>query len=257
MVPIQAISTASNHELGGFDTRFILLQEAARESGGVILYSDPRGCGGDRTYSDGCAMIFVNGELVALGCQFSLEDVEVVTAIIDVDDVEAFRPIQTLNNTSLDIEASHELSVNYDICSGQSNAASNGHAQRIERPTFQMEEQMEMGPACWIWDYLRRSNAAGFVVPLSGGIDSGCTATIIFSMCRLVIDALQAGNTQVKADVQRIAGAKDWLPRNPSELCNRILHTIYMGVSGHSSEKTRSRALYLCKTSKRNAPWAV
>jgi NAD+ synthase (glutamine-hydrolysing) len=247
VVPIQAISTASNHELGGFDTRFILLQEAARESGGVILYSDQRGCGGDRTYSDGCAMIFVNGELVALGRQFSLEDVEVVTATINVDDVEAFRPIQTLNNTSLDIEASHELSVNYDICSGQSNAASNGHAQRIERPTFQMEEQMEMGPACWIWDYLRRSNAAGFVVPLSGGIDSGCTATIIFSMCRLVIDALQAGNTQVKADVQRIAGAKDWLPRNPSELCNRILHTIYMGVSGHSSEKTRSRARRLAE----------
>jgi NAD+ synthase (glutamine-hydrolysing) len=118
VIPIQAISTASNHELGGFDTCFILLQEAARESGGVILYSDQRGCGGDRTYSDGCAMIFVNGELVALGRQFSLEDVEVVTATVNLDDVEAFRPIQTHNNILLNIEASHELSIDYNLCSG-------------------------------------------------------------------------------------------------------------------------------------------
>jgi NAD+ synthase (glutamine-hydrolysing) len=245
-VPVQSISTASNHELGGFDARFVLLQEAALESGGVLLYSDQRGCGGDRTYSDGCAMIFMNGELVAQGLQFSLEDVEVVTAKIQVDDVEAFHSVEVQNTTD-GIMDGYCLSVDYDVFSGQQDVLSNGYAHCIDRPTFQMEEQMELGPACWIWDYLRRSNAAGFVVPLSGGIDSGCTATIIFSMCRLVMDALQAGNEQVKADVQRIAGTKDWLPKSPSELCNRILHTIYMGVSGHSSEKTRSRARRLAE----------
>lgn len=58
-----------------------------------------------------------------------------------------------------------------------------------------------LGPAAWLWDYLRRSKAAGFLVPLSGGIDSCSTATLVFSMCRMVIDALKAGNEQVKADV--------------------------------------------------------
>ena len=46
-----------------------------------------------------------------------------------------------------------------------------------------------LGPACWLWDYLRRSNMAGFLLPLSGGIDSSSTAVIVGSMCTLVARA--------------------------------------------------------------------
>ena len=48
------------------------------------------------------------------------------------------------------------------------------------------------GPACWLWDYLRRSGASGFLLPLSGGADSSAVAAIVASMCRLVFDAAQA-----------------------------------------------------------------
>lgn len=44
-----------------------------------------------------------------------------------------------------------------------------------------------------MWDYLRRSRQAGFFVPLSGGIDSCATATIVYSMCRLVVEAAGKG----------------------------------------------------------------
>jgi NAD+ synthase (glutamine-hydrolysing) len=88
---------------------------------------------------------------------------------------------------------------------------------------------------------------AGFMVPLSGGIDSGCTATIVLSMCRLVMEALEDGNAEVAADMQCIVGLGNWWPKDPKELCNRILHTINMGVSGHSSEQTRSRAYRLAQ----------
>lgn len=46
-----------------------------------------------------------------------------------------------------------------------------------------------LGPACWLWDYLRRSRTQGYFVPLSGGIDSCATAVIVYSMCRLVAEA--------------------------------------------------------------------
>lgn len=36
-------------------------------------------------------MIMVNGEIVAQGSQFSLEDVEVVIATVDLEEVRAFR----------------------------------------------------------------------------------------------------------------------------------------------------------------------
>lgn len=56
------------------------------------------------------------------------------------------------------------------------------------------EEEIALGPACWLWDYLRRcGGVSGFFLPLSGGIDSCATATIVHSMCRLVVEACENG----------------------------------------------------------------
>jgi NAD+ synthase (glutamine-hydrolysing) len=61
------------------------------QSGGIYLYANQQGCDGDRLYYDGCAMIMLNGAIVAQGSQFSLNDVEVVTATIDIEDVRAHK----------------------------------------------------------------------------------------------------------------------------------------------------------------------
>jgi NAD+ synthase (glutamine-hydrolysing) len=49
------------------------------------------------------------------------------------------------------------------------------------------QEEIALGPACWLWDYLRRSRAAGFLLPLSGGADSSSVAAIVGCMCQLVV----------------------------------------------------------------------
>ena len=49
------------------------------------------------------------------------------------------------------------------------------------------EEEIALGPACWLWDYLRRSGAIGFLLPLSGGADSSSVAAIVGCMCQLVV----------------------------------------------------------------------
>ena len=59
-------------------------------------------------------------------------------------------------------------------------------------------EEMVSAAACWMWDYLRRSGATGFVLPLSGGADSASTASIVFQMCRLMVNAERSGNKSVK-----------------------------------------------------------
>lgn len=84
------------------------------------------------------------------------------------------------------------------------------------------EEEVALGPACWLWDYLRRSGAAGFFLPLSGGIDSCATATIVHSMCREVIKAVSEGNEQVIKDVRRLCAEpadSTWLPTTSQEVC--------------------------------------
>lgn len=87
------------------------------------------------------------------------------------------------------------------------------------------QEEIELGPACWLWDYLRRSKASGFFLPLSGGLDSCSVATIVYSMCRLVVEKAKEGDEQVLKDARRIVGEEadsDYLPTDPKEFCGLV-----------------------------------
>jgi NAD+ synthase (glutamine-hydrolysing) len=250
-VEIFTNSSGSHHNLRKLDQRVSLIKGATGRNGGVYLYSNQQGCDGDRLYFDGCAMVLINGDIVAQGSQFGLDDVLVVTAVVDLDEVRAFRFAPSRGAQSLNAPTYQRIRTDFSLSRegddfNLSLVPSDPRPLRVHLP----EEEIALGPACWLWDYLRRSNQAGFLVPLSGGIDSCSTATLVFSMCREVIKALEQGNAQVKADVQRIAGAYDaegWLPKTPQELCNRILHTVYMGMKTQSSTETRSRAERLAK----------
>jgi NAD+ synthase (glutamine-hydrolysing) len=90
-VEIFTNSSGSHHELRKLYTRVDLIKEATQKLGGVYLYANQQGCDGDRLYYDGCAMIALNGTIIAQGSQFSLTDVEVVTATIDIEEVRAHR----------------------------------------------------------------------------------------------------------------------------------------------------------------------
>lgn len=84
-------SSGSHHELRKLDTRINLIKEATAKTGGVYMYSNQRGCDGDRLYYDGCAMIMNSGKVLAQGSQFSLKDVEVQTAVVDLDEIWSYR----------------------------------------------------------------------------------------------------------------------------------------------------------------------
>lgn len=61
-------------------------------------------------------------------------------------------------------------------------------------------------------------------------------------MCRLVVQAIKAGNQDVITDVRRIAAYSDKLPDTPEEFCGQIFHTVYLGMANQSSKETRQRA---------------
>jgi NAD+ synthase (glutamine-hydrolysing) len=239
-------SSGSHHSLRKLDTRISLIQEATRKCGGIYLYANQQGCDGDRLYYDGCAMIIVNGEIKAQGTQFSLTDVEVLTATVDLEEVWSYRfaPSRGMQAIATPeykrVQADFRLSPVGDIFDVDS-VPTPTRALRIHAP----EEEISLGPACWMWDFLRRSGAAGFFIPLSGGLDSASTATLVYSMAKLVVEAVEAGNEQVKKDIRRIAGPyhpEGWLPKTPQEVCNALLCTAYLGMKQQSSQDTRSRA---------------
>ncbi|KAL1668852.1 hypothetical protein GGF50DRAFT_96045 [Schizophyllum commune] len=241
-VEIFTNSSGSHHELRKLYRRVELIKEATLKTGGIYLYANQQGCDGDRLYYDGCPLIAVNGEIVAQGTQFSLDDVQVVSATIDVEDVRAHRH----GKMSWGMQASgaeryQRIEVNFALSGDDLSIL---QSTKISIKYHEPEEEIALGPACWLWDYLRRSRAQGFFLPLSGGIDSCATAVIVYSMCRLVVEKAKEGDLQVIADARRISGeppTSTYIPTSPHEFASRIFHTCYMGTE-NSSVETRERA---------------
>jgi len=64
-------------------------------------------------------MIAVNGKIIAQGSQFSLNDVEVVTATIDIEDVRAHRTVSSRNMQAAGAERYHRIEAPFALNSGK------------------------------------------------------------------------------------------------------------------------------------------
>lgn len=128
-------SSGSHHELRKLYTRVELIKEATlkvrpdaitrvsciscpSQLGGIYLYANQQGCDGDRLYYDGCPLIAVNGQIVAQGSQFSLLDVEVITATIDIEDVRAHRAKSSRSMQAASAERYHHVEVPFALSTG-------------------------------------------------------------------------------------------------------------------------------------------
>lgn len=234
--------SGSHHELRKLHKRIDLIRGASAKGGGVYLYANQQGCDGGRLYFDGCALIAVNGQIVAQGSQFSLKDVEVITATVNLEEVRSARAAFTSRMVQASMaEPVPRVTVEFDLTvDSYAIAPSKPIPVHYHTP----EEEIAYGPACWLWDYLRRSGTSGFFLPLSGGADSSSVAAIVGSMCRLVAQEAERGNPQVIQDARRLAGEEEqgpYLPTDPADFARRILHTCYMATE-NSSKQTRERA---------------
>lgn len=242
-IEIIANGSGSHHELRKLGKRVDLIQSATSKCGGVYLYANQQGCDGGRLYFDGCALIAINGQVVAQGSQFSLNEVEVVTATVDLEQVRSYRGavLSRMVQASAS-EAVPRVDVDFRLTAPEAECAS--PASPIEVRVLKPEEEIAYGPACWLWDFLRRSGASGYFLPLSGGVDSCSVATLVGVMCRLVVEAAAEGNLQVIRDARRVVGEPeegDYVPRDPRELAGRILHVCYMATR-NNSRATQARA---------------
>ncbi|XP_030917028.1 glutamine-dependent NAD(+) synthetase isoform X2 [Geospiza fortis] len=244
-VEIFTNSSGSHHVLRKAHTRVDLVNSATAKNGGIYILANQKGCDGDRLYYDGCAMISMNGETVAQGSQFSLDDVEVLVATLDLEDVRSYRAeISSRNLAASKVNPYPRVKVNFALSCPDDLAVPT--CMPIQWRHHSPEEEISLGPACWLWDYLRRSKQAGFLLPLSGGIDSSATACIVYSMCHQVCLAVKNGNADVLADARRIVNDETYIPEDPREFCKRVLTTCYM-ASENSSQDTCNRAKLLAE----------
>ena len=208
------------------------------------------GCDGDRLYFDGSAMISLNGHLLAQSPQFSVKQVEVITATIDLDLIQILRgnrPSFTNQaaaaNNIFPFKYSRIDASEISLCHSEEKSFKIPVTQVVEPFYHPEDEEIGLGPALWMWDYLRKSGAGGFYIPLSGGLDSCSCALIVYTMCRKLAENYDF----IKEDLKKILGSgDDGVLANPREICNKLLYTCYLGTS-NSTELSRLRAQNLAK----------
>eukprot|EP00933_Yihiella_yeosuensis_P023123 TRINITY_DN18063_c0_g2_i3.p1 TRINITY_DN18063_c0_g2~~TRINITY_DN18063_c0_g2_i3.p1 ORF type:complete len:773 (+),score=146.11 TRINITY_DN18063_c0_g2_i3:96-2414(+) len=249
-VEIIANGSGSHHQLRKLDKRIDLVRGATSKGGGVYLYANQKGCDGGRLYYDGCCMIWSNGALLAQGSQFGkLDEVEVVTATVNLSDVRSFRS----NFIARSYQASSTPTiprVEVDFSLGHATPLNISETSAIKPFIHDPMEEIAFGPSAWLWDYLRRSGQRGYFLPLSGGADSSSTAALVAIMCQRVFTELSEGSARSKAqvlkDIRNVTKRPNYTPESAQDLCNKIFVTCYM-ASEHSGDETTSRAANLAK----------
>ena len=113
---------------------------------------------------DGSSMMVCTGKVLAYGSQFSLHNVEVVTAVVDLEEIRFFR-----SSPSGGMQAQLppnfpriELDVRLSKRADDRNDRIVGASDPIDLKYHPPEEEIALGGARWLWDYLRRSRSAGF-----------------------------------------------------------------------------------------------
>lgn len=120
-------------------------------------------------------------------------------------------------------------------------------SKRIDTKIHDAMEEIFMAEAAYLWQYLTRTGAGGFFLPLSGGLDSATVCLFVFGMATAVLRSINEGDDNALADLRRITGIKDYVPKTPQEITSKLLHTCYMGTK-NSGTATRSRSKRLSES---------
>jgi NAD+ synthase (glutamine-hydrolysing) len=240
--------SGSHFEAGKLQKRINLIKNTTQKCGGAYIYSNLEGCDGDRLYFDGASMVGFNGTILDIENRFTLRDVQVLVVDIPISLILSYR----LKNNSFEHQASLQkkfniISIEINLISDKPYILKGGtlYKENIEKFN-KIPEILNIinAASCWLWDYLRRSGAMGFMLPLSGGADSAATATIVYNMCKLMFFAYKnetlnenfIANKNITEFINRFFTLKNnsLTKITINTLCNRILNTVYLptNISG-------------------------
>ena len=264
-------SSASYWEIRKLDIAFSLMKSATIKSGGCYAFSNLIGCDGGRVCFYGRSLLSLNGNLVARTSDSMdfLEEVQLAIADIDVLAIEAYRSqynikgashlatgstIEFINGYShldhLPVTSMDNLTINLKLERKSTPRVTGKSGGCPSRGPLKAEEELALYGSLWLWDYLRRSSGlAGFIIPLSGGIDSSSVACLVYKMCQMVFDRVNiTGSLQFSPNdsMCHLLGVDDLSSfrqkyKSAKDICAKLLRCVYLGTK-YSGEASRQRA---------------
>ncbi len=174
--------SASHFSFGKHEVRQRFALEGSRAFGAAYLYANLLGCEAGRIIYDGDALIASHGEIVARGGRFSYRDVEVVSAVADVDRGRLMR--RRSASLKLRFDIGDRLVVVPRVKLSRGGVVAPSIAPIWEDCRVLKHEEFARAVCLGLFDYLRKSRSEGFVVSLSGGVDSSAASALVALMVR-------------------------------------------------------------------------
>ncbi len=219
--------SASHFAFGKHAIRQRFVLEGSRAFQVSYVYANLLGNEAGRAIYDGDAMIASGGRMLASGPRFSYADYQLTTAVIDVDHTRMQR-VRT-GGVSADIGGAGcrcvEVPHTFPRTAPEAEAAMAAEPA-WERSAFLKEEEFTRAVALGLFDYLRKSGAQGFVVSLSGGVDSSAVACLSALLVHFGVQEL--GHARFRKKLAHIPALAAAAPDAP--LVREILTCVYQST---------------------------
>jgi NAD+ synthase (glutamine-hydrolysing) len=186
--------SASHFAFGKFAVRQRFIIEGSRAYAVAYLYANLLGNEAGRVVFDGGGLIASGGSLCGRGPRLSFREVEVTSAIIDID---ANRRDQSRRGSHRPRHDAEDLVIEVPfVWPALKPAAPVIQVASWEDGASLKEEEFARAVALGLWDYLRKSRSQGYVVSLSGGADSAACTVLVALALRLALAEIGVGGVE-------------------------------------------------------------
>jgi NAD+ synthase (glutamine-hydrolysing) len=233
--------TASHFAFGKQDIRRRLVLEGSRTFDVSYVFANVLGNEAGRAIFDGGTIIASSGQLLAEGPRLSFADHVLICADVDVEATRQKKASSSEPSLPPQAYGGETVRSAFKLPSPKAPCPAATPASWDGSPPSKTEEFARAVPLA-LFDYLRKSRAAGFAVSLSGGADSSAVATLVWLMVKLGVAEL--GGEQFAKRLPPAAnldGAK-----SDEEIVGRLLACAYQATA-NSSETTRRAAAAVAK----------
>ena len=234
--------SASHFAFGKQEVRKRFVIEGSRAFNVAYLFTNLLGNEAGRIIFDGGALIATGGNLVHQGKRFSFSESEVISCIVDLDE-NRVKKIQNASfspdlNEPKDEKVEVSFSWNYLPPVGdeeKNNSEGSASLLSWEESKYSKEEEFFRAMCLGLFDYLRKSRSCGFVISLSGGVDSSVVSLLAAYSLKQALD--QLGSSELKNRLSYLKSANLFL--NAEEWIKSLVTCAYQ------STQNSSQATYL------------
>jgi NAD+ synthase (glutamine-hydrolysing) len=222
--------SASHFAFGKLETRKRFVLEGSRAFGVTYVYSNLLGNEAGRAIYDGGAFVASGGGLAAMGPRFSFAEWGITPAVVDVSltRIAQLRTASFMPKIDADQRGCVRVDFHWPECKPEKGTIV---AAAWENSPHLKEEEFLHAETLALFDYMRKSRSNGFVVSLSGGVDSAVVSVLAAAMVERAVNEL--GLEGFIARLPYMKQLKD--ARTVGEIIASLLSCVYQATENSGS----------------------